>query len=225
MNIKYFHPKLAQVLTISVTVLYISFCVTFTKNPVELYIPSESRVVKLSPILVKAKIDVYNGKSLLDKKSLITESIFKDIIKIFKIQSHYSETDFMQVSDLKQVVITPKNYYTLELDYTLENPSFSEQMWKGYISGLTLSIVPIFFVDKEIKLVGTLKGLKGEIIKKYEFENSHSAYVGLFTIPLIPFSVLSIKTQPEEVSRALAENFLYNLTNDIYKNKLIPTEI
>lgn len=224
MKIKNILLHLIQFLIISGPFLFINFCVTFTKNPVQLYTPTENRIVKLSPILVKAKIDVYDGRSLLDKKSLITESIYKDIIKIFKIQSHYSDSDFIQVSDIKQAVTTPKNYYTLELDYTLENPSFSEQMWKGYISGLTLSIVPIFFVDKEIKLVGTLKGLKGEIIKKYEFENLHSSYVGLFTIPLIPFSVLPIKTQPEEVSKALAENFLFNLTDDIYFNKLIPAE-
>ncbi|MCT8335793.1 hypothetical protein NUH30_19055 [Leptospira sp. 85282-16] len=200
-------------------------CLTTTNKPIKLTSAIAKVEYKLQPLFVRANLNVYNGNELLGKNSGITQRIFKGLNDRIKQPSMFSEIEIIQLSSLSEKkVITPKNTFSLDLDYELYIPSLNEQMFEQLLGGSTFLLIPTFNLDRKIILNATLKGIGGEVIKKYNSEFSYSHYRGILIWPFLPLSVLPVYTMTSEAAPSFSNDFTLMILQDIYINKLIPIE-
>jgi len=83
----------------------------------------------------------------------------------------------------------------------------------GFISGMTLTVVPAYAKDKYTLLVDVKKG--EQILKHYEYRENLNTWIQLFLVVLTPF-----KSPAKEANR-LFDNMVLNLLADMQKDEII----
>jgi len=83
----------------------------------------------------------------------------------------------------------------------------------GFISGLTLTIIPGYAKDEYILTVDVKK--EGEVLKQYQYRHYMDTWIQLFMI------FLTATHNPQEVARQVIDDMLLNFLHDLEKDQIL----